>query len=57
MLCRGLDRLAVQSLEQVRAIRELAHVHSAEQIAERIGARNAGQVQRVIDGKTYVRVT
>jgi hypothetical protein len=52
-ICGRDDRLSV---EQVRAIRELATVHSAEVIAERIGARNSDQVQRVIDSKTYTRV-
>ncbi|GEC15359.1 hypothetical protein NWI01_12510 [Nitrobacter winogradskyi] len=42
--------------EQVRAIRDLAIDHSVETIAERIGARNKEQVQRVIDGETYSRV-
>jgi len=45
------------SVEQVRAIRELAEGHSAEEIALRIGAQNTDQVQRVLDGKTYTRVT
>ena len=52
-ICGRDDRLSV---EQVHAIRELAKTHSAEAIAERIGARNSDQVQRVIDGKTYTRV-
>lgn len=52
-ICGRENRLSV---EQVRAIRELAAAHSIEQIANRIGARNASQVQRVIDGKTYTRV-
>jgi len=52
-ICGRDDRLSV---EQVRAIRELATLHSAETIAERIGARNREQVQRVIDGQTYTRV-
>lgn len=52
-ICGREDRLSV---EQVRAIRELAELHPVEEIAGRIGARNADQVQRVIDGKTYVRV-
>lgn len=45
------------SVEQVRAIRELAEGHSADEIALRIGAQNTDQVQRVLDGKTYTRVT
>jgi hypothetical protein len=53
-ICGRDDRLSV---EQVRAIRELASVHPAQIIAERIGARNREQVQRVIDGETYTRVT
>ena len=52
-ICNREGRLSV---EQVRAIRELAITHSVKQIAERIGARNADQVQRVIDSKTYIRV-
>ncbi len=44
------------SVEQVRAIRELAEGHSAEEIALCIGAQNTDQVQRVLDGKTYARV-
>jgi hypothetical protein len=53
-ICGRENRLSV---DQVRAIRELAATHSVELIASRIGARDADQVQRVIDGKTYVRVT
>jgi hypothetical protein len=52
-ICGRDDRLSV---EQVRAIRELATSHTVETIAERIGARNKEQVQRVIDGQTYTRV-
>ncbi|UIF89007.1 hypothetical protein [Cupriavidus sp. UYPR2.512] len=53
-ICSRDDRL---SIEQVRAIRELVEAHSAEEIADRIGARSADQVQRVIAGKTYTRVS
>jgi hypothetical protein len=52
-ICGRENRLSV---DQVRAIRELAQSHSADVIAERIGARNPEQVQRVIDDKTYTRV-
>ncbi|MEZ2224352.1 hypothetical protein [Rhizobium sp. RCC_161_2] len=52
-ICGRDDRLSV---EQVRAIRELARTYSAEAIAERIGARNKGQVLRVIEGNTYSRI-
>jgi hypothetical protein len=52
-ICGRDDRLSV---EQVRAIRQLATAHSAETIAERIGALNKEQVQRVIDRQTYTRV-
>jgi hypothetical protein len=52
-ICGRHDRLSV---EQIRAIRELARAYSASVIADRIGARNAEQVQRVIDGETYSRV-
>ena len=44
------------SINQVRAIRKLANKYSVEEICERIGARNIGQVKRVLDGKTYSRV-
>ena len=44
------------SVEQVRAIRELAKKHTAEEIYERIGAKDVAQVTRVLDGRTYVRV-
>ena len=45
------------SVEQVRAIRHLAGNHTAEVIAQRIGAKNVEQVQRVLNNKTYTRVT
>lgn len=44
------------SVDQVRSIRRLAEEHDAALIAERIGALNKEQVQRVIDGETYTRV-
>lgn len=44
------------SVEQVRAIRELAKEYSAEEIFARIGAKNVAQVKRVLEGKTYSRV-
>ena len=52
-ICSRTDRL---SIEQVEAIRALSKSHSAAEISERIGARGAEQVQRVIDGRTYERV-
>ena len=52
-ICGRDDRL---SEEQVRAIRGLSATHTAEVIAERIGARNTDQVKRVIQGRTYNRV-
>jgi hypothetical protein len=52
-ICGREGRLSV---EQVSAIRDLAKTHSVAVIADRIGARNSDQVQRVIDGKTYSRV-
>jgi len=52
-ICARDDRLSVK---QVRAIRALAEQHPAEQIAERIGARNVDQVRRVLERKTYMRV-
>ena len=52
-ICGRDDRLSV---EQVRAIRELAQDHQIEEIARRIGARNPEQVERVLKGKTYTRV-
>jgi hypothetical protein len=44
------------SVEQVRAIRQLAKEYSAEEIFSRIGANNVAQVQRVLDSKTYSRI-
>lgn len=52
-ICGRDNRLSVQ---QVRAIRELAVAHSAEEISIRIGAKDAAQVTRVLEGKTYTRV-
>jgi hypothetical protein len=44
------------SVDQVRAIRELAELHSVEEIARRIGANSPEQVDRVLKGKTYTRI-
>ncbi|WP_197077598.1 hypothetical protein [Hyphomicrobium sp. 99] len=52
-ICGRDDRLSV---DQVRAIRELANSFPVQEIVVRIGARNTDQVQRVLDGKTYNRV-
>lgn len=45
------------SISQVRAIRHLSQDHSEEEICARIGAKNVQQVKRVLDGKTYTRIT
>lgn len=52
-ICGREGRLSV---EQVRAIRALAETYPADEIAARIGALNIGQVERVIDGRTYTRI-
>ncbi len=52
-ICCRDDRLSV---DQVRAIRELAKQFSAEEISIRIGAKDVNQVNRVIYGKTYSRI-
>lgn len=52
-ICNREDRLSV---EQVRAIRELSKEHSAEEIFDRIGAKNIDQIKRVLIGQTYTRV-
>jgi len=44
------------SAEQVRAIRQLANKYTAEEIYSRIGAKDVGQIRRVLDGQTYTRV-
>lgn len=44
------------SVDQVRAIRELAKTHTADEIYERIGAKDVAQVNRVLEGKTYSRI-
>src|SRR5882724_1198042 len=49
-ICGRQGRLSVQ---QIAAVRRLAYNYDVEDIAERIGAMNASQVQRVIEGKTY----
>ena len=53
-ICGRTGRLSV---EQVRSIRHLANEHSVEVIADRIGALNKEQVQRVLDGQTYSRIS
>lgn len=50
------DREGRLSVEQVRAIRQLAEKYSVEEIFARIGAKNVAQVVRVLEGKTYSRV-
>lgn len=52
-ICGRNGRLSV---DQVRAIRELATNHTPEEIYVRIGAKDVDQVKRVLDGKTYTRV-
>lgn len=44
------------SMVQVKAIRELAKKHTPDEIYVRIGAKDVGQVKRVLDGKTYARI-
>lgn len=53
-ICGREGRLSV---EQVRSIRRLANEYSIEEISNRIGAKNINQVKRILDGKTYLRVT
>lgn len=54
MICSQERRLNV---DQVRNIRRLhADGHSAEGIFSQIGGNDVGQIRRVIDGRTYVRV-
>jgi len=53
-ICSRSDRL---SIEQMEAIRALSKSHSAADISAQIGAGDAERVQRVIDGRTYKRVT
>lgn len=51
-ICSRSDRLSVS---QIKAIRDLATNHLAEEIANRTGA-TVEQIQNVISGKTYLRV-
>ncbi|WP_220493259.1 hypothetical protein [Pseudoalteromonas sp. SG44-1] len=44
------------SAEQVQAIRKLGKEYPAEEICNRIGAKNVVQVKRVLKDKTYTRV-
>ncbi|EOX3944458.1 hypothetical protein ACPHXT_002955 [Vibrio alginolyticus] len=54
IICGAEGRLSV---EQVRTARALNLVGtSVEEIADKIGALNVPQVQRLLDGKTYCRV-
>ncbi len=54
IICGAEGRL---SPEQVCAIREMGMQNiSTAQIASQIGALNVGQVQRVLDNKTYTRI-
>lgn len=52
-ICGREGRLSV---DQVKAIRELAKSHTPEEIYVRIGAKGVDQVKRVLDGKTYTRI-
>ncbi|CAK3919165.1 hypothetical protein VCRA217O17_50001 [Vibrio crassostreae] len=52
-ICSREDRLSV---EQIRAIRELGKEYTAEEIFDRIGAKNIDQIKRVLIGKTYTRI-
>lgn len=52
-ICGRNNRLSV---DQIRAIRQLSKEYSTKEIASRIGAKDANQVKRVIEGKTYSRV-
>jgi hypothetical protein len=54
VICGRENRLTA---EQVREIRYLAALGtSQDQIILRVGALNDGQVQRVLEGRTYVRI-
>ncbi|WP_440874622.1 hypothetical protein [Thalassotalea sp. PLHSN55] len=52
-ICGRDDRLSVK---QVKAIRKLGKEYAAEEICDRIGAKNIDQVKRLLNGKTYSRV-
>lgn len=54
VICGGSDRLKPQ---QIRAARSFASLgQNVDDIALRIGARNAAQVQRLVSGQTYSRI-
>lgn len=53
-ICGREGRLTVQ---QVRSIRDLAATHAPSEIAVQVGAKNKRQVEGVLRGRTYSRVT
>lgn len=54
VICAGPDRLKPQQIRDARYFASLGQ--DASQIAERVGARNTTQVQRLISGETYSRI-
>lgn len=55
VICGGKNRLSV---DQVMAIRAMGQAGAtAEVIAPRVGALSIGQIKRVLDGRTYGRVS
>lgn len=55
VVCGGPDRLKPPQIREARYLETLGL--TAEQIAAEIAARNVSQVQRLLDGVTYSRVT
>ncbi len=46
-------RLSVKQVREIRTLKDL----DPEEIAQRVGARNVGQVRRVLSGQSYSRIT
>lgn len=54
VICAGPDRLKPQQIRDARFLSSLGQ--DADTIAERVGARNVDQVQRLLTGSTYSRI-
>ncbi len=54
VICSGPDRLKPQQIRDARYFSSLGR--TAETIAENIGAKSVGQVQRLLAGETYSRI-
>lgn len=54
VICSGPDRLKAQQIRNARFFSSLGY--DVEDVAERVGARNVEQVQRLLSGSTYSHI-